>query len=253
MTPNGARVISGSWDGALMVWDTATGLQVGTTIEVHESFVRDIAITPDKQRFVSVSGDGTVRVWDLETHEQLAVFEGHSGGVNCVEISLDGKTAMTGSGNGTVLMWDLDACDGCHKVLEGHSYAVRRLHLAHDGHHFVSLSWIAILWNMETIEIVRRIEKGHAYRMSVDEIEGMFGVPINWNLRMGDLRLGSDENKITYHHNGGELVLAALESVIYSMDFSRVTKTLCVGLWSIHVRVFELELGDDLDVVLVEE
>ena len=250
VTPNGARVISGSEDGALMVWDTATGLQVGTTIEGHESWVNDVAITPDGQRFVSVSDDRTVRVWDLETHEQLAVFEGHSGDVNCVEISLDGKTAITGSWGGTVLMWDLDACDGSHKVLEGHSGWVWCLYLAQDGQHFVSLSEEeAILWNMETVEIVKRIEKGEACWMPVDEVEGLFGVPLLSSLRMGGIRLGSDWIKITYHQNGAESVLATMDSAINSMGFSPVTKTLCVGLRSGHVGIFEL----DHDVVLVEE
>ena len=89
--------------------------------------------------------------------------------------------------------------------------------------------------------------------MSIDEIEGLFGVPTKWNLRIGDIRLGSDDTKITYHQNGTELALATLDSPIRSMDFSRVTKTLCVGLESGHVGIFELELEDDLDLVLVEE
>ena len=124
VSPNGTRVISGSPDGTLMVWDTATGLQVGSTIEGHGGWLSDVAVTPDGQRFVYLSKDGTVRVWDLERHEQLAVLEGHSDDVNCVDISLDVKTAITGSDDKTVLMWDLDACDGSHKVLEGHSGAV---------------------------------------------------------------------------------------------------------------------------------
>ena len=254
VSPNGMRVISGSGDGTMMVWDTATGLRVGTTIEGHRRRVRDIAVTPDGQRFVSASQDRTARVWDLETRKRFAVLKGHSDRVNCVEISLDGKTAITGSDDETVLMWNLDACNRSQKVRKGHSDAVERLYLAQDGRHFVSLSWKdAILWNMETVEIVERIEKDHAHWMSVDEIEGLFGVPMHWNLRIGDIRLGSNENKITYHQNGAEVVLATMDSRIWSMDFSRVTKTLCVGLFSGHVGIFELELEGDLDLVLVEE
>ena len=254
MSPNGTRVISGSWNGTMMVWDTATGLQVWTTIEGHQRPVNDVAVTPDGQRFVSVSGDGTVRVWDLETHEQLAVLVGHSSPLNCVEISLDGKTAITGSDDETVLMWDLDACDGSHKVLDGHSDTVWRLYLAQDGQHFISFSRNdAILWNMETAEIVKRIEKGDARWMSVDELEELFVVPMIWNLRNGNIRLGRNGNKITYHQNGIELVLATMDSLNALMDFSRVTKTLCVGLWFGHVGLFKLELEDDLDRVLLEE
>ena len=250
VTPNGMRVISGSEDGTLMVWDTETGLQVGTTIEGHENSVKVVAVTPDRQRFVSFFGAGKVRVWDLDTREQLAVLERHSTRVNCVEIFQDGMTAIMGFWDGTVVMLELDACDGSQKVLEGHLDAVERLYLARDGQHFVSLSeGDAILWNMETVEIVKRIEKEHAYRMSIDEIEDLFGAPMNWNLRIGDIRLRSDERNITYHQNGAELVLATLDSPIRSMDFSRVTKTLCAGLPSGHVGIFELELEEDLDQV----
>ena len=171
VSPDGARVISGSEDETLMVWDTATGLQVGTTIEGHESWVNDVTVTPDGQRFVSVSSAGRLCVWDLDTNEQLAVLKGHSSGLNCVDISADGRTTITGFRDGTVQMWDLDAFDGSHKVLEGHLDAVERLYLAEDGQHFVSLSWTeTILWNMETAELVKQIGTVGADSMSVDEI-----------------------------------------------------------------------------------
>ena len=254
VTPDGTLVISGSGDGTLIVWDTATGLQVGTTIEGHSRQVRDVAVTPDGQRFVSVSKDDTIRVWDLATHAQLAVLEGQSAFMQCVEISLDGKTAITGSVDCTVLMWDLDACDGSHRGLVGHSDSVRRLYLAQDGLHFVSLSAEdAFLWNTENADFVKRIEKEDAYQMSADEIEGMFGVPILSSLRISDIRLGSSWNKITYQQGGTQLVLATMDSRINSMDFSGVTKTLCVGLASGHVGIFELELEDDGDIVEVEQ
>ena len=237
-----------------MVWDTATGLQVGTTIEGHKRTVNDVAVTPDGQRFFSVSWDGTVRIWDLGAHASLAVLEERSNWVNCEENSLDRKTAITGSDDETVVMWDLDACNGSHKFLDGHSDTIWRLYLAQDGHNFVSLSEEdAILWNMETAEIVKRKEKGDACWMSVDEIEDFFGVPLVSSLRIGDIRLGENQNKTTYHQNDAKLVLATLDSPIRSMDFSRVTRTLCVGLESGQVGIFELELEDDLDLVLVEE
>ena len=106
---------------------------------------------------------------------------------------------------------------------------------------------------METVETAKRIEKNDVYRMSMDKREELFGVPMIWNLRMGDISLGEDQNKITYHQNGADLVLATLDSNIQSMDFSRVPKTLCVGLEYSHVGIFELDLGDDLDLILVEE
>ena len=254
VTPDGTRVISGSWDGTMMVWDTATGRQVGATIKGHLDLVGDIAVTPDGKRFVSVSWDKKGYVWDVVTHEQLAVLDGHSYGMNCVEISPDGKRAITGSRNNTVLMWDLEACDGSHQVLEGHSYWVHRLYLAQDRQHFVSISYQdAILWNMITGEMVKRTEKGNAFSISTDNIEYFFDISVISRLQMGNIRLGRKGHDITYQENGTEMVLARMDSHIYSMDFSPITKSLCVGLESGYVGVFKLELEDDDHLVETEE
>ena len=101
--------------------------------------------------------------------------------------------------------------------------------------------------------MVKRIEKKYACWMPVDEIEDLFGVPMSSNLRIGDIRLGSDQSNITYHQNGTELVLETLDSSIQSMDLSQVTESICVGLESGHVGIFGLELEDVLDLVLVED
>ena len=255
ISPDGTRLITGSWDRTLVIWDTATGRQVGRTISGQKYLVKDIAITPDGQQFVFVSLDRSVRVMDIKTQKQLAVLEGHSDSVTSVEISLDGKTVITGSKDETVRIWDLDACDCTHQVLEGHSMRVECLYLSRDGLHFVSLSHSeAIQWDMERAEMVMRIEKETAHRMSVDEIEDLFRVPILSRLRIGDARLGRMRNKITCVHNGLELVLATLDSNIELLDFSSASMTLCVGLESGHVGIFrfEPENNGDFDAVEIE-
>ena len=244
MTPYGTRVITGSWDNTLKVWGTATGVQVERTIDRHKGCVHDVAVTPDGQRFVSVSWDKTVRVWNFATVEQLAILYGHSTWVNCVEVSLNGKVAITGSWDKTVRIWDLKTCDGSHQVLEGHSAAIFCLRLAQDRQHFVSLSdEDAIMWNMEGKKM-KRVEKEDAFRMAAEDVEEWFRIPLVSSLRMGQILLGRDWNRITYEQNGAKKVLATLDSYIWSMDFSAVTKRLCVGLKSGVVGIFKLELDD---------
>lgn len=212
MTPDGTRVITACCSHALMVWDTATEMQVGRAMVGPNGWVHDVAVMPDGQRYVSVFW--TIRVWDM----------------------------------------GLEACDGSHQVLEGHSCRVGCLCLATDGQHFVSLAGMeTILWNSETAAIVKRINTLFARFMTVELIELSFGVARFSRLPMGDIRLGRSWNKITHEQNGAELVLAALDSNITSRNFSPVTKKLCVGLNSGQVGIFPLELGDDRDLVEIEE
>jgi WD40 repeat protein len=62
--PDG-RVVSGSWDNTLRVWDLDSGEQL-QVLEGHTGTVFAVAALPNGQ-VVSGSGDGTVRVWDFET------------------------------------------------------------------------------------------------------------------------------------------------------------------------------------------
>ena len=77
MFPDGRRVVSGSNDKTLKVWDVATGKCVAT-LEGHSSDVYCVAVFPDGRRVVSGSDDKTLKVWDLATGECVATLEGHS-------------------------------------------------------------------------------------------------------------------------------------------------------------------------------
>ncbi|KAH8048083.1 hypothetical protein JL722_12676 [Aureococcus anophagefferens] len=71
---DGRRVVSGSADKTVKVWDAATGECVAT-LAGHSKEVLGVAVFPDGRRVVSGSGDKTVKVWDAATGESsVAVF-----------------------------------------------------------------------------------------------------------------------------------------------------------------------------------
>ena len=59
-SPDGKRIVSGSSDQTVRLWDAATGQPVGQPLTGHE--VNSVAVGPDGQRIVSGSADGTLRL-----------------------------------------------------------------------------------------------------------------------------------------------------------------------------------------------
>ncbi|KIO05569.1 hypothetical protein M404DRAFT_83068, partial [Pisolithus tinctorius Marx 270] len=72
-SPDGRRILSGSNDKILRVWDAERGVQVGSPLEGkgHTRYVTSVAFSPDEKRIVSGSNDKTVRVWDAERGVQV--------------------------------------------------------------------------------------------------------------------------------------------------------------------------------------
>jgi WD40 repeat protein len=68
-SPDGKRIVSGSEDNTLKVWDAATG-QETLTLTGHMGEVTSVAFSPDGTRIVSGSWDKTLKVWDAATSSQ---------------------------------------------------------------------------------------------------------------------------------------------------------------------------------------
>ena len=60
--PSGDRVVSGSEDKTLKLWDASTG-ECLATWEVHSNGVNSVAVFPAGDRVVSGSHDKTLKLW----------------------------------------------------------------------------------------------------------------------------------------------------------------------------------------------
>jgi WD40 repeat protein len=76
-SPDGNRIVSGSDDKSVRVWDAKTGEQL-RELQGHTDSVTSVAFSPDGNRIVSGSDDKSVRVWDAKTGEQLRELQGHT-------------------------------------------------------------------------------------------------------------------------------------------------------------------------------
>ena len=95
LCPVGALLASGGEDGAVRLWDPATGRQL-RTYTGHTGAVLSLCVLHD--HVVSAGADGTVRVWGS------TVLRGHTADVTCVT-AVGGRLVST-SEDGTVRFWD---------------------------------------------------------------------------------------------------------------------------------------------------
>ena len=97
-SPDGRRIVSGSEDQTLRLWDAASGQPIGEPLRGHEDAVSSVAFSPDGRRIVSGSEDRTLRLWDAASGQPLGEpLRGHEDAVSSVAFSPDGRRIVSGS------------------------------------------------------------------------------------------------------------------------------------------------------------
>ncbi|WP_202921038.1 protein kinase domain-containing protein [Anatilimnocola aggregata] len=161
-SPSGDELVTGSWDKAARVWNSATGATLLKLGGVHTRFVNASAFSPDGTQVITASDDQTACLWDATTGRQLQSLVGHTGSVTDVAFSRDGKQALTASADKTARIWDVRTGKTLH-VLTGHTQAVLRAAFSVDGRRVLTGSddTTARLWNAETGEYLGVTLAGH--------------------------------------------------------------------------------------------
>ncbi|QJX00109.1 protein kinase domain-containing protein [Frigoriglobus tundricola] len=150
LSADGARIVTGSYDGTMRVWDAATGKEL-LKREVCDKRPVSAAFRPDGLRIVTAGADKLAKVWDAVTGQELLKLEGHTDGVTAAAFRADGARIVTGSWDGTARVWDANTGKDLFK-LEGHSGAVLSVAFQDDGSRIVtgSRDGTARVWDANT-------------------------------------------------------------------------------------------------------
>ncbi len=116
--PSGDRVVTAGADGAIKLWDLATGdcLQEvpadDSGADGHAGVIQCLDFSADGELIASGGWDNTVRVWKADTLDQLANLTKHEYFVQAVHLTTDGKWLVSGGADGTVRFWKISYLEG---------------------------------------------------------------------------------------------------------------------------------------------
>ncbi len=80
-SPDGKRILTGSWDNTVKVWDAATGQEV-LSLKGHTQQVTSVSWSPDGKRILTGSFDKTAKGWDAEKVHEIHSLKGTGGPVS---------------------------------------------------------------------------------------------------------------------------------------------------------------------------
>jgi len=131
----GRRIISGSQDNTVNVWDAKKG-QLIKALRGHAGWVRSCRFS-DRDKLVSgrdklaVSGghDGRVKFWDIDGYEESRVLrgyvlDGHLDAILGASFSRDGQQVVTASRDRSAMTWELESGKQLLTLREGHSFTM---------------------------------------------------------------------------------------------------------------------------------
>jgi WD40 repeat protein len=103
---DGRRVIAGSSDGTVRVWDVALHKETTAALSQDQNPVSSLALA-NKSPWIATGGaSGLVRVWDMVNDPPAGTpLDGHRKWVHSVAISPDDRLILSGSADGTLQLW----------------------------------------------------------------------------------------------------------------------------------------------------
>jgi WD40 repeat protein len=154
-SPDGARILTASWDKTAKLWETVSGKLIRSF--GHQDEVNSAAFSPDGTRILTASVDRTAKLWDTASGKLIASFE-HQASVYRGAFSPDGTRLLTACKDRTARLWEV--ASGKLVATFEHKDAVYDAVFSPDGAQILTASWdkTAKLWDAVSDKLVASFE-----------------------------------------------------------------------------------------------
>ncbi len=220
-SPDGTQILSGGYDGKIILWDIATG-DIIHRFEEHSLTVYSVAFSPDGTQILSGSLDNQLILWDVETGNIIHRLEEHISGVQSVAFNFDG-TQMLSSSRDTLILWDVETGDIIRRFV-GQEGLIWRVVFSPDGTQILSGTYDStlILWDVATGNILQYFEEDSFYLNSLafspdgtQVLSGEDSTLILWDVDTGDIIRRFDDgplgsiNSVAFNPSGTKIISGA--------------------------------------------
>ncbi|KAJ6666009.1 hypothetical protein lerEdw1_000913 [Lerista edwardsae] len=159
------KIISGSYDSTVKLWDVVHLVPVQTFEDKHTGPISECCLSPDNKRLITASYDKTLKAWDTETGKML-VCHHRSTVRSCCFDPLNQRIA-TVSSDMSIKFWDIVAQSTTITVERAHTNAIADCCFSSDGHYLCTAAWDETLklWDIRTGDFRSHgpilLEQGH--------------------------------------------------------------------------------------------
>jgi len=149
-SPNNGRIVSGSSNGFVNVWDASNGKLI-ITFHTQNDDVNSVSFSPDGKQIASGSEDGVICFFNVTDLSFKRSINANSGSVKSLAYSPNNKLIAFGSKDNSIRIWDLEFYEE-KLCIKGHSGIVEHVTFSPDGKYLLSASLDETikLWTVET-------------------------------------------------------------------------------------------------------
>jgi WD40 repeat protein/tRNA A-37 threonylcarbamoyl transferase component Bud32 len=238
-SPDGTRLASADYDGAVKVWDNRSG-ELLLTINGHSRPIWAVCWSPDGTRLATASGDQTMKVWDSTNGRNLLTIKGsYSNQFEAVCFSPDGTRLATD--NDGVTIWDSTSGQELltvreHITVKGLTFGgVKGVCFSSDGKWLAVAGKNVVLLDSTSGKVLLTLKGPSECVCFSPDVMRLASAGLDGNVKVWDRSSGKELLTLEGH-------TGSLSSVAFSPDGTRLA---VAGLGQI-VKVWDSTSGEEL-------